>query len=87
MLSKIPLFGSLFGRSQNDKLVHLLQLLSNTALHCAAHFRKTKGKDVSGIIEIEHKADAIVDEIHELLDNSFIMRFDIPDSMRLTDDL
>ena len=40
-----------------------------------------------GIIDHEHRGDAIVDDIHELLDNAFIMRFDIADCMRLTDDL
>jgi hypothetical protein len=65
----------------------VLKSLSQTALECAAHFRTTKGRDAAGIIAIEHKADRIVEEIHELLDNSFIMRFDIPDSMKLTDNL
>jgi uncharacterized protein Yka (UPF0111/DUF47 family) len=40
-----------------------------------------------GIIDFEHRGDAIVSEIHELLDNAFILRFDIADAMRLTDDL
>jgi uncharacterized protein Yka (UPF0111/DUF47 family) len=79
--------GSLFGPSRGDRLVELLKSLSQTALECAAHFRTTKGRDAAGIIAIEHKADRIVEEIHELLDNSFIMRFDIPDSMKLTDNL
>lgn len=79
--------GSLFGPSRGDRLVELLKSLSQTALVCAAHFRTTKGRDAAGIIAIEHKADRIVEEIHELLDNSFIMRFDIPDSMKLTDNL
>jgi uncharacterized protein Yka (UPF0111/DUF47 family) len=79
--------GSLFGPSRGDRLVELLKSLSQTALECAALFRTTKGRDAAGIIAIEHKADRIVEEIHELLDNSFIMRFDIPDSMKLTDNL
>jgi uncharacterized protein Yka (UPF0111/DUF47 family) len=54
---------------------------------CAEHFRKTNGQDLDGIIDYEHKGDAIVDEIHELLDNSFILRFDGADCMGLTDDL
>jgi uncharacterized protein len=65
----------------------LLKQVSEIALECAAHFRATNGQDVTGIIQFEHKADRVVDEIHELLDNSFIMRFDIPDTMRLTDEL
>lgn len=79
--------GSLFGPSRSDHLVELLKDLSRTALECAALFRATKGRDAKGIIAIEHKADRIVEQIHELLDNSFIMRFDIPDSMKLTDNL
>lgn len=78
---------SLFGPSRNDRFAALLKQISEIALACAAHFRATNGQDVAGIIEFEHKADRVVDEIHELLDNSFIMRFDIPDAMRLTDEL
>ena len=54
---------------------------------CAAHFRETGGLDHLGIIDFEHRGDAVVREIHELLDNAFILRFDIADCMRLTDDL
>ena len=78
---------SLFGPSQNDRYAGLLKQVSEIALECAAHFRTTNGRDLAGIIEFEHKADRVVDEIHELLDNAFIMRFDIPDTMRLTDEL
>ncbi|MEQ1578580.1 MAG: DUF47 family protein, partial [Hyphomicrobium sp.] len=80
-------FGSLFGPSRSDRLALLLRQLSQVAMECAVCFRDSKGLDVKGIIDHEHRADAIVDQIHELLDNSFIMRFDIPDSMRLADDL
>jgi uncharacterized protein len=76
-----------FGPSHNDRFASLLMSLASTAVDCAAHFRKTGGQDLAGVIDFEHKGDAIVDDIHELLDNSFILRFDIPDSMRLTDDL
>jgi uncharacterized protein Yka (UPF0111/DUF47 family) len=78
---------TLFGPSRNDKYAALLKRLSDIAQDCAAHFSKTNGQDVAGIIAFEHQADRIVDEVHELLDNSFIMRFDIADAMRLTDDL
>ncbi len=79
--------GRFFGPSQNDRFVQLLLQLGDTALACAAHFRQTGGQDPSGVIDFEHRGDAIVDEIHELLDNAFILRFDIADCMRLTDDL
>lgn len=78
---------NLFGPSRNDKYAALLKTLGDIALECAAHFRNTNGQDVEGIIAFEQRADRIVDEIRELLDNSFIMRFDIPDAMRLTDEL
>jgi len=80
-------FASLFGPSRNERFAAMLADLAETAVKCAEHCRATQAGDVTGIIDYEHKADAIVDEIHELLDNSFIMRFDIPDSMRLADDL
>jgi uncharacterized protein Yka (UPF0111/DUF47 family) len=37
------------------------------------------------IIDCEHRGDAI--EIHQLLDNTFILRFDVAACMRLIDDL
>ena len=79
--------GRFFGPSQNERFAQLLLQLAKTAVACAAHFRQTGGEDVAGIIDYEHRGDAIVDDIHELLDNAFILRFDIADCMRLTDDL
>jgi uncharacterized protein len=76
---------SLFGPSRNDQYAALLKRLADIAQECAAHFRRTNGQDAKGIIAFEQRADRIVAEVHELLDNSFIMRFDIPDAMRLTD--
>ena len=78
---------SLLGSSGNDKFTVLLRRLSQTAMEAARHFRETGGQDLKGTIDFEHRADLIVDEIRELLDNSFIMRFDIPDTMRLSDDI
>ena len=80
-------WANLFGPSRNDQYAALLKQISGIALECAGHFRKTKGQDLAGIIDFEHKADRVVDEIHEMLDNAFIMRFDIPDAMRLADEL
>ena len=79
--------GRFFGPSQNSRFVELLLQLADTAVACATHFRATGGQDLAGIVDYEHKGDAIVDEMHELLDNAFILRFDISDSMKLTDDL
>jgi len=76
-----------FGASHNERYAVLLKQVSDVALACAKYFRETGGQDLAGIIDFEHRADRIVDDIQELLDNSFIMRFDIPDAMRLTDEL
>ena len=65
----------------------MLIRLADVGVECAAHFRATDGQDLPGIIAFERRADKLVDEIHELLDNAFIMRFDIPDAMRLTDEI
>lgn len=78
---------AMFGPSRNDRYAALLKDLSDVGIACARHFRATEGQDKDGVINFEHKADRIVDEIHELLDNAFILRFDIPDAMRLTDEL
>jgi hypothetical protein len=80
-------WANLFGPSRNDKYTELLQRIAHLAVECAALFRKTEAGDSAGIIELERKADRVVDEIHELLDNAFILRFDIPDAMRLADEL
>jgi hypothetical protein len=87
MAQKQGALAALFGPSRNETFAKLLKQLSETVVECSRHFRSTGGRDLKGIIDYEHRADALVDEIHELLDNSFIMRFDIPDSMKLTDDL
>lgn len=80
-------WATMFGPSRNDQFAAMLKQVSDVALACAEHFRKTDAQDVPGVIDFEHQADHIVGQIHELLDNSFIMRFDIPDAMRLADDL
>src|SRR5262245_25352085 len=80
-------FARFFGPRQNTRFAELLLQLADTAVTCAGHFRQTGGEDLTGIINFEHDGDAIVAEIHELLDNAFILRFDIADCMRLTDDL
>jgi uncharacterized protein Yka (UPF0111/DUF47 family) len=79
--------GRFFGPSQNDRFAQLLIRLADTAVACASHFRETGGQDLPAIIDFEHRGDAIVDDIHELLDNAYILRFDVADCMRLTDDL
>jgi uncharacterized protein Yka (UPF0111/DUF47 family) len=79
--------GRFFGSSQNERFAELLMQLADTAVACASHFRQTGGEDLATIVDFEHKGDAIVDDIHELLDNAFILRFDVADSMQLVDDL
>ncbi len=79
--------GRFFGPSHNDRFAELMGKLAQTSVDCAKHFRETSGQDLAGIIDFERKGDAIVDNIHEILDNSFIMRFDISDAMRLADEL
>jgi len=80
-------FAAFFGPSHNEKYAELLKKLSEVGIACARHMHATAGQDLPAIIEFEHRADRITDEVHELLDNSFIMRFDIPDAMKLSDDL
>lgn len=87
MALKATGLAALFGPSNNERFIALLRQLSETVVRCSRHFIQTQGRDLDGILDEEHKADAFVEQIHELLDNSFIMRFDIPDSMKLTDDL
>ena len=79
--------GRFFGPSHNDEFAALMSELAQTSVECAKHFRDTRGQDLAGIIEYERKGDAISDKIHEILDNAFIMRFDISDAMRLVDEL
>jgi uncharacterized protein Yka (UPF0111/DUF47 family) len=79
--------GRFFGPSQNESFAKLLLELADAAVACAGHFRNTRGQDLAGIVDYEHRGDGIVVAIHELLDNAFILRFDIADCMRLTDDL
>ena len=53
--------GRFFGPSQNERFAELLLQLAETAVACAAHFRETGGLDHTGIIDFEHRGDAIVD--------------------------
>ena len=73
-----------FGPSQNDRFAQLLMQLADTAVACASHFRQTGGEDLPAIIDYEHRGDAIVDEIHQLLDNTFILRFDVAKTVNMT---
>ncbi len=75
----------LFGGKHNAEFEDLLVRLAQVGVECAAYFRETDGQDLPGVIAFEKRADTIVDSIHELLDNTFIMRFDAADAMRLTD--
>jgi predicted phosphate transport protein (TIGR00153 family) len=79
--------GRFFGTSHNDEFAALMSQLAQTSVECAHHFRETRGSDLAGIIDYERKGDVITDKIHEILDNAFIMRFDISDAMRLVDEL
>jgi uncharacterized protein len=80
-------FGRYFGASHNDQCAEMFGELATTVKACAAKFVATRGQDYEAIAGFERKADAIVDRIHELLDDSFIMRFDIADMMKLADEL
>lgn len=87
-MSKLQgIFSGLFGVSHNDQFADLMKQLAEKALECAHHFVATDGKDLAGIIAFERQGDRLVDQIHEVLDNSFIMRFDISDAMTLSDEL
>lgn len=88
MLKRLQgMFAAFGGPSNNDRCAELLKQVSTIAIACARELHKTQGQQLAPIIDFEHKADRVTDEIHELLDESFIMRFDIPDSMRLADAL
>lgn len=87
MASISDTLGLFFGPSNNDTLARLMKELVDTMFEAATHFRKTEGRDLDGTIAYERKGDRQVDAIHEILDNAFIMRFDIPDTMRLADEL
>lgn len=79
--------GRFFGPSNNDRLAELMGELAKVSVACGKHLKATGGQDLAGIIDFEHQGDKIVDEIHEILDNAFIMRFDISDAMHLADEL
>lgn len=77
----------LFGTTANDAFESHLLRLAEVGVECAAYFCETGGQDLPGVVAFEKRADKIVDAIHEEIDNSFIMRFDPPDALRLTDAL
>ena len=61
MKTKTGALAALFGPSRNDQFAALLKQLSDTVVACAKHFRETGGRDLKGIIDFEHQADALVD--------------------------
>ena len=81
------MFSGLFGPSHNDRYAELMIALADKAVECVKHFNATSGRDLAGIIAFERQGDKLVDQMHEVLDNSFIMRFDISDAMALADEL
>lgn len=83
----ISTIARLFGTDYNDAFATELLRLAEVGVECAAHFKNTDGQDLPGVVSYEKRADKIVDTIHELVDNSFIMRFEPPDALRLTDAL
>jgi hypothetical protein len=87
-MSKLQaMFAGLLGPSHNDKYAELIVALADKTVECARHFSRTEGKDLAGVIAFERQGDKLVDQVHEVLDDSFIMRFDIPEAMRLADEL
>jgi uncharacterized protein len=87
-LTKVTnMFSGLFGPSHNDRYAELMTALADKTVECVKHFNATAGKDLDGVIAFERQGDKLVDQIHEVLDNSFIMRFDISDAMALSDEL
>ena len=87
MIKLQGMFSGLFGPSHNDRYTELMTALADKSKECAQHFLATNGRDLAGIIAFERQGDRLVDQIHEVLDNSFIMRFDITDAMKLADEL
>jgi len=80
-------FGRFFGQSHNDRFAELIRQLADIAVECAAHLRSTRGRDLTAIVAYERRADQTVDAVHELLDDTFILRFDVQDAMELTDEI
>lgn len=79
--------GRFFGPNHNDRFAEMIGGLTGISVECAAHFRKTVGADLDSIIAYDRKADRAVDGIHELPDDSFVLRFDVHDAMQLTDEI
>lgn len=87
-MSKVQdLFAGLLGPSNSNRYAELMTALADKAAECAKHFAATNGRDLESIINFERQGDRITEQIHEVLDNSFIMRFDISEAMRLADEL
>lgn len=45
---------------------YALNKLAEIATQCSRHFSERQGRDLDGIVDFEHKADEIVEDIHEL---------------------
>jgi len=80
-------FKQLFGPSPNTLISAQLVALVGCARKSVKFLRESGANDFAGITEIEHEGDRIVREIHRLMDDAFILRFDKNDIASLTSHL
>ena len=77
----------LFGKSQNVPLAGLLHSLAEVSAACIKTMKDTQCRDIARVTHFEHEGDDLESQIHEILDNSFILRFDKPDVVHLAAEL
>jgi len=76
-----------FGRSQNGPIADLLAQQPEIASRCSKLLRESSCKSLDEIIALEHEGDATEEKIHEIIDSSFILRFDKSDIGSLANSL
>ncbi|OGG59505.1 hypothetical protein A3C86_04285 [Candidatus Kaiserbacteria bacterium RIFCSPHIGHO2_02_FULL_49_16] len=73
----------LLGGSQNGRLAVLLARQAAIADECAGRLYETECRALEEIVAFERDGDAVEARIHEIIDSSFILRFDKADIANL----
>ena len=80
-------FERLFGRSQNGQVAELLVQQADIAVRCAILLRESQCAALSDVVSLEREGDVTQEQVHEIIDRAFILRFDKSDIGNLSNRL
>ena len=72
-------FERFFGESQNARITQLLTEQADIGVRCARVLESSGCRSLSEVVALEHEGDKTEEQIHEIIDSAFILRFDKSD--------